>query len=269
MSNNFLFELGLDDNLVIRLKEYFNKNQNKITLLAKRCKANNFASLFHHGDLMRLAVAIEYAEKYTKPFYIQNDIPLDIFYDTMGDISIWCANNKNKGLKNIGWIQNHLKCELFRLGRLQFQIYECKNKTLDYKCLPFDYGEKVIYVHIPQGERLEYTDCVESIKMANAFFEKFFSSYDYNYYFCESWLLFDNNYKFMEPSCNILQFQSLFDIAISIDYDEQAIERIFGKRRLIKSKYPENTSLQKSAKKYILEGNKLGIGVGIINKNEQ
>jgi hypothetical protein len=72
----------------------------------------------------------------------------------------------------------------------------------------------------------------------------------------------------MEVSSNILQFQSLFELVYSDDDDNQAIERIFGKRRLIKSNYPENTSLQKRAKKYMLDGNKLGIGIGIIDKDE-
>ena len=43
-----------------------------------------------------------------------------VFYNTMRDIKIWCKNNGNKGLNNWGWIKNHLKCELFKLGRLQF-----------------------------------------------------------------------------------------------------------------------------------------------------
>ena len=54
----------------------------------------------------------------------------------------------------------------------------------------------------------------------------------------------------MKSGCNILQFQSLFDIVMSSTDDRQAIERIFGKRRLIKKNYPENTSLQKRAKRF-------------------
>ena len=56
----------------------------------------------------------------------------------------------------------------------------------------------------------------------------------------------------------------MFDIVYSSQDDRQAIERIFGKRRIIKSSYPENTTLQRNAKKYILSGKKLGIGIGVI-----
>lgn len=70
----------------------------------------------------------------------------------------------------------------------------------------------------------------------------------------------------MEPSSNILQFSSLFDIVYSCDMDAQAIERIFKKRRLIKKNYQENTTLQRNAKKHLLNGGRLGIGIGVIDK---
>jgi negative regulator of flagellin synthesis FlgM len=54
----------------------------------------------------------------------------------------------------------------------------------------------------------------------------------------------------MKADSNILKFSSMFNHAYSIKIDEQAIERIFGKRQLFKKNYPENTSLQKSAKAY-------------------
>ena len=73
---------------------------------------------------------------------------------------------------------------------------------------------------------------------------------------------------FMKSSSNILQFQSLFEIVDSLPIDVQAIERIFGKRRLFKRNYPENTSLQKSAKAFMLDGGRMGIGIGVIDKNE-
>ena len=43
----------------------------------------------------------------------------------------------------------------------------------------------------------------------------------------------------MNSSSNILQFSTLFDLVYSVEDDRQAIERIFGKRKIIKSKYEE------------------------------
>lgn len=268
MTTNYLLNsLCLDENLKQRLVDFMLKNEKRIDNLCDSCR-KSFSVLGAKNDLTRLAVCLRYAVKYTYPKYLSLGISEEIFIATMKDITVWCENNKNKGLKNFNWIKNHLNCELFKIGRLQYQLYVCNNITLDYDCLPFSYGANLVYIHIPQGEKLIYADCVNSILKAKDFFKRYFPEFEYEFFFCESWLLYDENYLFMETSCNILQFQSLFNIVFSHTYDFQAIERIFGRRRLIKRFYPEKTSLQKSAKKYMLSGNKLGIGIGLIAKDE-
>ncbi|MFR5876201.1 MAG: acyltransferase domain-containing protein [Eubacterium sp.] len=259
--------IGLDCDLISNLEKFTEKHSEKITNNSIRC-ANDFSILSTKNDLMRLAVCIEYAYTYTRAEYENRGISDDIFKATMQDIAVWCENNNNKGLRNYKWIENHLNCELFRIGRLQYQLYKCKNKTFDYDFLPFDYGDNLIYIHIPQGEKLIYSDCVDSIYKAKNFFKKYFPEFEYEFFFSESWLLYDENYAFMDVSSNILQFQSMFNIVFSDTDDRQAIDRIFGRRRLIKSNYPENTTLQRNAKKYMLNGGKLGIGIGVIDKNE-
>lgn len=252
----------IDNNLIIKVNSI---DKGIVKSLAEKCK-RSFSTLAKCDDVTRLAVCLYYAENYTKPLYIEKGISFDIFDDTIADIDIWCLNNNNQGLRNYNWIKNHLNLELFKIGRLQFQLYRCKNKTLNYSRLPFDYGDNLIYIHIPQGEKLDYSKCVESLRMANDFFKEYFPDFEYHFYFCESWLLYGENFQFMSPSSNILQFQSLFDIAYSVQDDRQAIERIFGKRQILKRKYPENTTLQRQAKQYMLCGNKLGLGIGIIDK---
>ena len=72
----------------------------------------------------------------------------------------------------------------------------------------------------------------------------------------------------MKKDSNIVQFMDLFDCRYSLKIDIQAIERIYGKRHIFIKSYPEKTSLQKRAKEYMLSGGKLGIGVGIIEKDK-
>ena len=255
-------ELNLDEKLIRELRML---DEREITALSEKCLEKGFAALKRRNDVERLGVILSCALK-VKQQYEKLGISDEIYYHTMSDIKIWCENNGNKGLKNYGWLSNHVKSELFRLGRLQFQIYPCKNKTLLYKKLPFDYGEKLIYVHIPQGEKLSYDECVKSFRVAEKFFSEYFPDYNYRYFFCESWLLYEGNKDFMKEDSNILKFASMFTHAYSVKIDEQAIERIFGKRRLLKKSYPENTSLQKSAKAYIQKGGRLGVGIAYIEK---
>ncbi len=255
-------KINLDRVLTEKLKSL---DKEKINNIAEGCLNKGFHILKKENDLMRLAVILNLAVK-VKDKYDLADIDEKIYYDTMSDIRIWCENNGNKGLKNYGWLKNHVSFEIFRIGRLQFQLYECKNKTLIYNKLPFDYGTKLIYIHIPQGERLERDKCVEAVGKAGEFFKKYFPYYKYGYYFCESWLLYEGNRDFMAKNSNILSFMSLFELCYSVKIDAQAIERIYGKRCILKSRYPENTDLQKRAKRYMQSGNLLGIGIGVIKK---
>lgn len=240
-------------------------DEEKIEYLADRCTAKGFHFLKKETDLMRLAVILNLAVK-VKDKYDCAGIDDSVYINTMSDIRIWCERNNNNGLKNYGWLKNHVSFELFRIGRLQYQLFECNNKTLLYNKLPFSYGEKLVYIHIPEGEKLEKDKCIESIKLANTFFSKYFPEYNYKYYFCESWLLFEGNRDYMAPESNILNFLSLFNVHYNVKIDTQAIERIFGERHLFKRFYPENTDLQKRAKHYMKSGKSLGIGIGTIKR---
>ncbi len=260
-------KINLDNQLKNKVIDLAQKDRVKILSLAKKCSTGDFSCLKFKNDLTRLAVIIECANQ-TFETYKQLGIPDNVLYDTLDDIRIWCENNDNKGLANYNWIKNHINCELFKIGRLQFQFFKCNNKLLDYNYFPFDCGEALIYIHIPQGEKLIYSECISSIKNAVEFFNKYFPDYSFRYFFCESWLLYDDNYLFMQPSSNIMQFSSMFDVICSKDIDSQAIERIFGKRQLNKKKYQENTTLQRAAKAHLINGGKLGIGIGIIDKTD-
>ena len=260
--NKYSLDFGTETNK--KLDDFYLSHQALIVNFALKCKNNGFSCLKFQNDLMRLAVCLEYL-KYTKVEYDRLGIDEKIFFDTIKDIEIWCSNNNNKGLKNYNWIKNHLKCELFKIGRLQYQIYRCNNATLNYQKLPFSFGDNLIYVHIPQGEKLNYDDCVASLSMAKSFFSKHFPEFSYKYYFSESWLLDSKNNEFMDEDCNIIKFQSLLVNHYDFLYDGQAIERVFGKRRLFVKNYPDNSSLQKRLKAYMLNGGKAGIGVASID----
>lgn len=259
--------INIDENLKNKVIDLAHKDRVKILLLSNLCKDGNFSCLQLCNDLTRLAVIIKCAE-FTKEKYFNSGINKSVLTDTLDDIRIWCENNNNKGLKNYNWLKNHINCELFKLGRLQFQLFKCTNKTLNYSKLPFKYGDNLIYIHIPQGEKLLYSDCVESLKYAVDFFENYFPEFHYNYFFCESWLLYDKNREFMDANSNIIRFASMFDVAYSVAADSQAIERIFGSRQINKKNYPEKTTLQRNAKAFMQKGGVLGIGIGYIDKNK-
>lgn len=260
---NLAIKIGLNESVIADLESLIENKKQSIDTIADKCITKGFHILKGKSPMMALAVILKLAVD-VKARYENAGIDEKIYYDTMSDIKIWCEKTGNKGIREYMWLRNHLKFELFRLGRLQFQIYPCKNKTMLYNKLPFNYGDNLIYIHIPEGEKLDKDKCKESLTMAEEFFNKYFPTFRYEYYICESWLLFEGNRDFMKSDSNIVGFMSLFDICYSMKVDVQAIERIYGKRKLIKKNYAENTDLQRRAKAYMQNGNKLGVGVGVI-----
>lgn len=149
-------KINLNSELKNKVLSLVERDRAKLISLCKKADNDNFKSVFTKNDMIKLAVALLYSVEFTYPKYQKAVISDEIYFETMKDIAVWCENNNNKGLKNLPWIKNHLNFELFKLGRLQFQIYKCDNRTLNYDLLPFNFGENLIYVHIPQGEKLVY-----------------------------------------------------------------------------------------------------------------
>ena len=259
---NLARKIELNESVIKDLESLIRDKKQSIDKIADKCMTKGFHILRGKSPIMALAVILKLAVD-VKTKYDEAGIDEKIYYDTMSDIKIWCEKADNKGIREYMWLQNHVKFELFRLGRLQFQLYPCKNKTLLYGKLPFSYGDNLINVHIPEGEKLDNNRCIESFESAKAFFAEFFPDYKYDYYLCESWLLFEGNREFMKEDSNIVKFMSMFDICYSVKVDIQAIERIYGKRKLIKRNYSENTDLQRRAKAYMIDGNKLGTGIAV------
>lgn len=196
--------------------------------------------------------------------YKENGISDTIFNDTFYDITIWCEECYRKygfyGLEEAKWIANSINMKLFRLGRLQFEPVMLEEPLIG-RDINLAAGSQVLNVHIPAGEKMDYAACLKSFEMAKEFFGD-----SYVAYMCDSWLLSPVLKDFLPGNSNIVKFQNLFEvIKVYRDYP-QGEGRIFKDVREDKENYPEESVLQREAKKYILAGNDLGIGVGAFYK---
>ena len=196
--------------------------------------------------------------------YQEKAISDKVFDDTFYDITIWCEECFRKngfyGLEEAKWIANSINMKLFRLGRLQFEPVVLEEDLIGEN-VKLVKGTSVLNVHIPAGEKMDYAACLKSFEMAKEFFGDFYVAY-----MCDSWLLSPVLKDFLPENSNIVKFQNLFEI-IKVHHDfPQGEERIFQDVRKDKENYPENSSLQKKAKRYILEGKDLGIGIGAFYK---
>lgn len=223
-----------------------------------------------------LAAALVLAENvYSK--YKSRGIPDEIYYDTMSDITVWVNTLKREenidGLKNIGWLYNHFKFELFKIGRMQYQFFRTNYvisgvPLLNLHQMTVKNHRRVLNIHIPEGEPLNIDKCLNSLNSANEFFKKYFPEYKFHGFVCDSWLLDPNNALFMDKNRNIVKFSELFDTVVRTKRNSfEIVKRLWGKD--IKSAdeitaFAETTDLQRRTKKYILDGGKTGNGYGTI-----
>lgn len=193
--------------------------------------------------------------------YCENGIDDNIYWDTFQDITFWCENCLNEfgeyGIDQYDWFFRHIEMRIFRLGRLEFEMMPSE-WDLEYKGGRIRVGDPVINIHIPQGEKLNVSACVESCKRGKAFWGEEYPC------ICHSWLLFPGLADILKPGSNILEFQRLFQIVRTDDMEREAEWRIFTKVRDNPEEYQERTSLQKSAKTYLSEGKRLGNGIGVL-----
>lgn len=192
--------------------------------------------------------------------YIDKGISEKVYWDTFYDLTLWCGNCREEyreyGIQQYDWFYRAIEGKLFRFGRLEFEKGFSEWEFV-YQDRKVSIGEPVIYVHIPQGEKLVLEECMESFGRSLRFWGE-----DY-LYLCHSWLLGKELEDILPEGSNIRKFRGLFRV-VGMDYAEREAEwRVFRKvDRNIKA-YPEETELQKSMKRLLLEGKCFGNGLGV------
>lgn len=270
------------EQLASKIENYIYKNSFITKLFLNFCCKGKWELCLKLNPMLKLSLVYSFLPTVWNR-YKEKGIEEEIFFDTMSDIKIWIDDYKNRtgkdGLYELNWIMHHMNLNLFKIGRLQFQkfFYHFKEPVKN-GADETSFGNKVLFVHIPRGEKLDEKECEKSFEKAKIFFEKYYSDYPSYKFFCHSWLLYSGNKKFMKDSSNILHFARLFSIIKEEEYPKAAYLYIFGiekknqalmKAKKISGKYsdtaslPQNSSLQKSAVKHILNGGTLGEALGV------
>ena len=82
---------------------------------------------------------------------------------------------------------------------------------------------------------------------------------------CNSWLLYPPHYEVYPENSNLRKFADLFDITVSWESENNPEAwRVFNTVSSDYENLPEDTTLQRRFKKYLIEGNKMGNGFGVI-----
>lgn len=208
-----------------------------------------------------------FLSKKLKNIYANKNLSDEIYYNTMLDLKWKLTETHNLygiwGAFVAHWFRELFTLERFALGRLQFDIVELSEDFKDGDIF-LSKNDFAVNVHIPPMGKLDYNDCLNAYKQAY----EFFSDYQINgkmVFCCHSWLLHPALKKILPQNSNILKFNGDYKI-LRVDDRDPFLEgwRIFYchcDTTKIKD-YPENTSLQKAMKNWLLAGNKMGSALG-------
>lgn len=263
----FLTKLGLDTSVVKKVLD---------TKLDEKLIKKSYSLIMKHVFVFRLYLAIQ-AKKlkistrflclciYLKVAYMQYTLNLfnmstEEYFLQFRDIKLWLDEYYEQtgeyGIKAFRWISRSLSGKVMRIGRLQFGIHHVHVMPF------FKFSIKkrnILSIHIPKDGKLCYDDVIISFKDA---IKKFNTTEIY----CTSWLLDKNLRKFINQDSNIIKYQNLFDVKFRVR-SKQALIRTFGRGVSKYEDFPENTSLQKKLKEYVIGGGKTYIGYGVLRKD--
>jgi len=208
-------------------------------------------------DNIKILTIMLYTLRFTYQRYKEMGIPQQIFIDTIGCYQRFINEHyigyKKWSFDREWWAYKQLALIVFRIGILEFEMKDLIN-------------DKYISVHIPSDSILSPYNIKESLIASKNFFKKFFPEYQNLEVRCRSWMLSPTLEELLAKTSNILYFKNLFRI-VKEDYEIGGLITWVYKRHYDDYKIlPEETTLQRNLKRYLLSEQKFRIGTGILKE---
>ncbi len=272
LSKSICREIGLQPEVTeIVLSEYdkllqadfFEQNRETICLLHDRATwdgalATLKTCLFPDEQGVRILTVMLADMCNTKKAYREKGIPDEVYLATMACFTRFVTEHKASygvyGFDRAFWTPRQLSMQLFRIGELEYELAEEGRK-------------RMISIHIPSDARMTPQECQTSYEQAKVFFEKFYPEWSGEAYGCNSWLLAPGLKNILPEESNIIRFQNAFEIVKMDEDDRGFLEWVYKRGDIPYEELPEETSLQRNMKQYLLGGGKIGDADGILKKS--
>ena len=134
--------------------------------------------------------------------------------------------------------------------------------VLEYELLTVD-GKNMVSLHIPSDADMSLGNLRQSYLEAKALIGNAFPAFRDVPYVCESWLLSPDLPELLPASSRILGFQRYFVLTHTFSNDEFK-EWVYKRTDIPNEDLPENTSLQRCLKAFLLAGNTFRSGEGYL-----
>jgi hypothetical protein len=125
-------------------------------------------------------------------------------------------------------------------------------------------GEPIISLHIPTDVDLRAEVLRPSMREGLAEFYRLFPEYVGRKVYCHSWLMSPQLKTFLSEGSNILRFQEMFDMEPGGTPGNGVLLWVFKNPKLPLEEMPENTSLQRKLKRFLLDGGQFLEGRGFL-----
>ncbi len=189
--------------------------------------------------------------------YTKLGISEEIYIDTMAAFSRFVREHMESygfyGFHRAHWTTRQVSCTLFRIGQLEYELTNLNNVPM-------------VSLHIPTDVDLRPEVLRPSVRESLKKLYEIFPDYADKTVFCHTWLLSAQLKEILAESSNILQFQAMFDIEPEGYPGNDMLLWVFKNPDLPKEAFPENTSLQRKLKKFLLEGKQFCNGRGYLRE---
>ena len=149
------------------------------------------------------------------------------------------------------WGTYFINVRLVEVGRLQYEYVD----------------QQTMRIHIPSDEKLEISKVLDSIHRAKNVIKDYFKINNFQY-ICDSWLLSPEIHKLVSKDSNIFRFYELFDVSEGNDCVQDILDFVYQITDCDFHNLREETSLQRVIKQYLLDGNQIHLGSGILKSRQ-
>ena len=204
-------------------------------------------------------------------------IPKKVIYNTLCDFKYKLNECKTVhgvvGTEHFDWYVRFFELRLFAIGRLQFQLKAYSGDSYEKDGKRLREGDRVLAVHIPDNSTpLEERACNQAFRDAKKLFCALLKISDIPF-ICSSWLLYPKNREFLPEKSNIVKFMNKFDLISTANYrkdNNTAIPFLFHVKKSTPTELlPRGTSLQRAYAGHLMNGGKMGYGVGVMFVEEK
>lgn len=269
VSTKICREIGLQPEVIqeVRIRDkqltkdgFYKKNRKELCLLQKPATRSIALETLEeriapdeHGFGM-LAVMLHTLNR-TKRIYRLKGIPGEIFRATMGCFPRFVEEYKvsygTYGFDRAFWTPRQTGLYLFRIGELEYELDES-----------ISYG--VISIHIPSDAKLTPEKCRASYEQSRAFIKRYYPKWQDCEYICDSWLLAPGLKDILPETSHIIAFQNGFNIRVINENSKEFMQWVYKRMDIPYQELPEDTSLQRNMKQYLLKGGKIGEALGVL-----